>query len=174
MFYVQVAGPSVFLLCKVKNCHDPTTREQTRAISCHVGKNSACCRNRSHAQNNSTSNTNRTTTTEHQQHQAKSSAAAVFTSKTRMEDQTPKKPEVENVTTAKTKSDASLFDQKDPPGYIGPDQQDMMLIDITSDILHSDICTSLIGRGNTYLSEAKSFPLEWPALGVILSTTNAS
>ncbi|GAX13086.1 hypothetical protein FisN_17Hu013 [Fistulifera solaris] len=55
----------------------------------------------------------------------------------------------------------------DPPGYIAPDQQDLMLIDITSTILHSKECTASIGRGNQYLSRAKSFPLEWPATGVV-------
>jgi hypothetical protein len=86
-----------------------------------------------------------------------------------MEDLTPKKPEVENVTTAKTNSPTESDDSllSDPPGYIAPDQQDIMLTDITSEILHSDICTMLIGRGDTYLSEAKSFPLEWPAFGRI-------
>ena len=55
----------------------------------------------------------------------------------------------------------------DAPGYIAPDQQDMMFTDITSTVLHSEECTDVIGRGNEYLSEAKSFPLEWPATGVL-------
>lgn len=63
-------------------------------------------------------------------------------------------------------SDDSLVD---PPGYIAPDQQDMMLTDITSEILHSLKCTLSIGSGKPYLSEAEadSFPLSWPATGVI-------
>jgi hypothetical protein len=92
-----------------------------------------------------------------------------------MEDQTPKKPEVKNVTTAKTDSPTGRLDSLlDPPGYIAPDQQDMMFTDITSEILHSYESTVLIGRGNTYLSEAKSFPLEWPAIGVVYGYNNAS
>jgi len=46
-----------------------------------------------------------------------------------MADQTPNKtPEI-------TGSEDSLLD---PPDYIAPDQQDMMLTDITSQILHSN------------------------------------
>ena len=87
-----------------------------------------------------------------------------------MANQTPTTPD-EEVTTAATGSptgsEGSLVD---PPDYIAPDQEDMMLTDITSAILHSNKCTVSIGRGNEYLSEAKSFPLEWPATGVVYGT----
>ena len=61
-------------------------------------------------------------------------------------------------------SDDSLID---PPGYIAPDQQDMLFTDITSDILHSNNCKITIGRGKEYLSPAVSIQLPWPAVGVI-------
>ena len=86
-----------------------------------------------------------------------------------MANQTPTTPEKE-VTTATTDSPTGSDDSLvlvDPPDFIAPDQQDMMLTDITSAILHSNKCTVSIGRGNDYLSEAKSFPLEWPATGVV-------
>lgn len=51
-----------------------------------------------------------------------------------------------------------------PPGYVAPDQQDLMLLDITSAVLHS---TRWIGHGKQYLSPADSFPLSWPATGLI-------
>lgn len=59
-------------------------------------------------------------------------------------------------------SDDSLVN---PPGYVSPEQQDMMLFDVTSDILHG--ATLEIGRGKEYLSPADSFPLSWPVTGVI-------
>jgi hypothetical protein len=85
-----------------------------------------------------------------------------------MANQTPTSPDKE-VTTATTDSPTGSDDSLmvDPSGYIAPDQQDMMLIDITSTILHSKECAASIGRGNEYLCEAKSFPLEWPATGVV-------
>ena len=61
-------------------------------------------------------------------------------------------------------SDYSIVD---PPGYIPPDQQDMMLTDITSEILHSHKCTVSIGKGYEYLSEATQFPQKWPASGCV-------
>ena len=83
--------------------------------------------------------------------------------------QTPTSPDKEvTAATAKndspTGSDDSLM-MDAPGGYIPPDQQDMMLTDITSTVLHSEECTARIGWGKKYLSEAKSFPLEWPAAG---------
>ena len=84
-----------------------------------------------------------------------------------MANQTPTTPDKE-VTTATTDSPTGSEDLLvDPPDYIAPDQQDMTLTDITSAILHSNKCTVSIGRGNEYLSEAKSFPLEWPATGIV-------
>mmetsp|Transcript_51196 Transcript_51196/g.57997 ORF Transcript_51196/g.57997 Transcript_51196/m.57997 type:complete len:218 (+) Transcript_51196:170-823(+) len=53
----------------------------------------------------------------------------------------------------------------DPPGYIAPEQQDMMLLDITSAVLHRE--THAIGCGKEYLSPVDHFPLSWPAAGVI-------
>jgi hypothetical protein len=70
----------------------------------------------------------------------------------------------ETVTTSPTGSDDSLVD---PPGYIAPDQQDMMLTDITSAMLHSNECSITIGRGKEYLSPADSIQLPWPATGII-------
>ena len=85
-----------------------------------------------------------------------------------MANRPPKTPEIKDVATATTESPTGSEDSLlDPPGYIAPDQQDMMLSDITSAILHSNKCTVAIGRGNDYLSEANSFPLEWPATGVV-------
>ena len=85
-----------------------------------------------------------------------------------MANETPKTPNVEEVKTAETGSPTGSEDSLvDPPDYIAPDQQDLMLTDITSEILHSNKCTVSIGRGNEYLSEASPFPLEWPATGVI-------
>jgi hypothetical protein len=81
---------------------------------------------------------------------------------------TPETPQPTNSssheTASPTESDDSLVD---PPGYIALDQQDMMFIDITSQILHSSQCTILIGRGNEYLSPVDSIQLPWPAVGIV-------
>ena len=42
-----------------------------------------------------------------------------------------------------------------------------MLPDITSEKLHSQQATEMIGFGDEYLSDADSVNLEWPAVGVI-------
>jgi hypothetical protein len=82
--------------------------------------------------------------------------------------ETPKTPAIKEVATDKTDAPTGSEDSLvDPPDYIAPDQQDMMLTDITSEILHSNKCTVSIGQGKEYLSEADSFPQAWPASGVI-------
>mmetsp|Transcript_301 Transcript_301/g.748 ORF Transcript_301/g.748 Transcript_301/m.748 type:complete len:117 (-) Transcript_301:864-1214(-) len=82
--------------------------------------------------------------------------------------ETPKTPSVKRIETAETGSPTESVDSVvDPPHYIAQDQQDMVLTDITSEILHSNKCTVSIGRGNEYLNEANQFPLEWRATGVI-------
>ena len=81
-----------------------------------------------------------------------------------MDDDIPKQATDSTPATSPTESEDSLLD---PPDYIPPDQQDMMLMDITSDILHSSNGTVSIGRGEPYLSEADVFPQTWPAYGTI-------
>ena len=86
----------------------------------------------------------------------------------KMKNETPFTPFIKAVNTAETGSPTSSEDSiVDPPDYIAPDQQDMMLSDITSEILHSHKCTVSIGRGNHYLSAATHFPQTWPASGVV-------
>lgn len=78
----------------------------------------------------------------------------------------PKTPpqDIKTSSTSPTSSEESIVD---PPGYIAPDQQDMLLSDITSAVLHSDQMTRVCGRGKSYLSDAMSFPERpWPATGV--------
>ena len=59
-------------------------------------------------------------------------------------------------TTSPTSSEGSIHD---PPGYIAPDQQDMLLTDITTKILHSDDMTLRVGHGIIkYLSLAEGLP----------------
>mmetsp|Transcript_35538 Transcript_35538/g.85984 ORF Transcript_35538/g.85984 Transcript_35538/m.85984 type:complete len:220 (+) Transcript_35538:52-711(+) len=79
----------------------------------------------------------------------------------------PKLSTYETTTTetpSPTRSDDLLLE--DAPGYITPDQQDMLFTDITSDLLHSNQCTIGIGRGMKYLS------VPWPATGVIYGYNN--
>ena len=55
-----------------------------------------------------------------------------------------------------TSSEESICD---PPGYIAPDQQDLLLTDITTKILRSDDMTLRVGHGIIkYLSHAEAFP----------------
>lgn len=69
--------------------------------------------------------------------------------------------------TSPTTSESSGASVVDPPGYIAPNQQDMLLTDITSAVLHSGEMTQACGRGAGYLSSAASFPETWPVTGVI-------
>lgn len=87
-----------------------------------------------------------------------------------MDYQTPEtpKPTAEKTSRAEETSPAESDDSLvDPPGYIPPNEQDMMLTDITSEILHSNKCTVSIGRGKEYLSPADSIALSWPATGIV-------
>jgi hypothetical protein len=85
-----------------------------------------------------------------------------------MKNQTPETPKPTNSTSPETASPTGSDDSLvDPPGYIAPDQQDMMLIDITSQILHSNKCSVTIGRGKEYLRHADSIQLPWPARGIV-------
>jgi hypothetical protein len=83
---------------------------------------------------------------------------------------TPETPKPTNSSLHETASPTENDDLLvDPPDYIAPDQQDMMLIDITSQILHSSRCKISIGHGNEYLSPADSIQLPWPAVGIVFS-----
>jgi hypothetical protein len=85
-----------------------------------------------------------------------------------MKNQTPETPKPTNSTSSETASLTGSEDSLvDPPGHIAPDQQDMMLTDITSKILHSSECSITIGRGKAYLSPADSIQVPWPATGIV-------
>ena len=90
-----------------------------------------------------------------------------------MKNQTPGTPKATNSTSGETASPTGSDDLLiDPPGYIAPDQQDMLFTDITSEILHSNDSKITIGRGKEYLSPAVSIQLPWPATGVIYGHNN--
>jgi len=55
----------------------------------------------------------------------------------------------------------------DPAGYIPPNQQDMLLLDITSGVLHSEDITNLVGKGVEYLRPTAPLQRTWPASGHI-------
>lgn len=84
---------------------------------------------------------------------------------TTMEHPTTPPQDVKRSNTSPTSSEESIVD---PPGYIAPDQQDMLLSDITSSVLHSEQMKNVCGRGKAYLSNAECFPEKpWPATGVL-------
>jgi len=92
-----------------------------------------------------------------------------------MEYKAPNTPDINAAKVAETSWPASSEESiVDPPDYIAPDQQDMMLLDIASKILHRE--THLIGRGKKYLSLAEkldeSFADAWPTMGVIFGNNS--
>ncbi|KAG7355281.1 hypothetical protein IV203_004637 [Nitzschia inconspicua] len=85
-----------------------------------------------------------------------------------MNNQTPEKKLVADASATTTSPTNSVDSLIDPPDYIAPELQDMMLTDITSAKLHDQVATNDIGRGKPYLSPAgdDSKPA-WPAYGRI-------